>query len=114
MTCREALRMYARIKGVPRAEIEAQLTELLTDLSLDRFADKQASHCYLVITPSYLVITPSYPRQAGVLVTPSRAATSLTLTLTLTLTWSNPKQACQLSGGNKRKLCVGIAMMGKP
>ena len=63
MTCREQLRMYARIKGVPRGEIEVQLTDLLTDLSLDRFADKQA---------------------------------------------------CQLSGGNKRKLCVGIAMMGKP
>ena len=40
-----------------------QLNDLLMDLSLDRFADKQA---------------------------------------------------CQLSGGNKRKLCVGIAMMGKP
>lgn len=63
LTCREHLQMYAKIKGVPRVEINRQVNELLDDLALSRFATKQAH---------------------------------------------------QLSGGNKRKLCVAIAMIGKP
>jgi ABC-type multidrug transport system ATPase subunit len=63
MTGRETLRMYARIKLVPRRQIEAEVAELLRDLDLLQFADKPAG---------------------------------------------------TYSGGNKRKLCVGIALVGRP
>jgi len=63
LTARETLRLYARIKRVPPAAIEATVESLLLDLDLARFGDKPAG---------------------------------------------------QLSGGNKRKLCVGIALVGAP
>ena len=63
LTPRETLRLYARIKGLPRREIEGEIDGLLRDLDLHMFASKQAG---------------------------------------------------TLSGGNKRKLCVGIALIGAP
>ena len=63
MTGRETLRMYARIKGVPPAAIEAEAEALLQDLDLAKFGDKPAG---------------------------------------------------QYSGGNKRKLCVGVALAFAP
>ena len=63
MTGRETLRMYARIKQVPSDAIEAEVSSLLEDLDLAKFADKPAG---------------------------------------------------TYSGGNKRKLCVGIALVGSP
>ena len=63
LTARETLRLYARIKRVPPAAIEATVESLLLDLDLARFGDKPAG---------------------------------------------------QLSGGNKRKLCVGVALAPAP
>jgi len=63
MTARETLRLYARIKKMPSAEIEAEISGLIADLDLTKFADKPAG---------------------------------------------------TYSGGNKRKLCVGIALVGSP
>jgi len=63
LTGREALRMYAKIKLVDPATIEAEIEDLIQDLDLVKFADKPCG---------------------------------------------------TYSGGNKRKLCVGIALVGSP
>ena len=63
LTARETLRMYARIKQVASARIEAEVASLLAELDLAAIADKPAG---------------------------------------------------TYSGGNKRKLCVGIALVGSP
>jgi len=63
MTGRETLRLYARIKKMALSEIEGEVSALLADLDLLKFADKPAG---------------------------------------------------QYSGGNKRKLCVAIALIGSP
>ena len=63
LSARETLRMYARIKRVPSAQLEAEVASLLRDLDLESIADKPAG---------------------------------------------------TYSGGNKRKLCVGIALAGSP
>ena len=63
MTGRETLRMYARIKGVPRGAIEAEVDALIAEVDLVRHADKPAG---------------------------------------------------TYSGGNKRKLCVALALVGSP
>ena len=63
LTAREALRMYARIKGVEAREIEVEVEELLRDLDLAQIADRPCG---------------------------------------------------TYSGGNKRKLSVGIALIGGP
>ena len=63
LSARETLRMYARIKRVPAAALEAEVASLLEDLDLEAIADKPAG---------------------------------------------------TYSGGNKRKLCVGIALVGSP
>ena len=63
LTARETLTLYARIKGVPSSEIDAEVDGLLADLDLAMFAQKLAG---------------------------------------------------TLSGGNKRKLCVGVALIGGP
>ena len=63
LTCREHLRLYAHIKGVPRRHVDDEVESLLVDLDLAMFANKRAG---------------------------------------------------TLSGGNKRKLCVAIALIGAP
>ena len=63
LTARETLRMYARIKQVASARIEAEVASLLAELDLAAIADKPAG---------------------------------------------------TYSGGNKRKLCVAIALIGRP
>ena len=63
MTGREHLRLYGRLKGVPAALLEDEVTRLIVELDLGAHADKQAG---------------------------------------------------RYSGGNKKKLCVGLALIGGP
>ena len=63
LTVREHLELFARIKGVPEAEVPAVVRKKVADLDLGQYANKTAG---------------------------------------------------SLSGGNKRKLCVAIALIGDP
>ncbi|KAG7491241.1 hypothetical protein MATL_G00000950 [Megalops atlanticus] len=63
LTVEEHLRIFAAIKGIPAADIDAEVTKVLRDLDLEKIMDAQAKN---------------------------------------------------LSGGQKRKLCVGIAILGDP
>jgi ATP-binding cassette, subfamily A (ABC1), member 3 len=63
LTCREHLELYARIKGVPEAQVKAVVEAQLSQFDLEAFANKTAG---------------------------------------------------SLSGGNKRKLSVAIALIGNP
>ncbi|KAM7333088.1 hypothetical protein ACRRTK_006408 [Alexandromys fortis] len=87
MTGREILVMYARIRGIPECHIKVCVDQILEDLLLHVYADKLVK-TYRQVSSS----TPGLELESGEML----------------LTGS------ESSGGNKRMLSTGIALIGEP
>ena len=126
MTAREHLRFYAMIRGVPPQSLEHAVEELLGRMDLVKYADRQVGVPHLrVSVPSVGAVECFHPTGRERMVTPTLQTLQDPILL---LPWvcfrgggfplTCPARAwCQaggFSGGNKRKLSVGIALVGDP
>lgn len=103
LTCEEHLRMYSRIKGVPKNRIDKVVNTKVSERSERSRAQRAAA------PPTQFQVV-SHLKNFALLNQPARSAQLREMDLTDFA----DKAAGSLSGGNKRKLSVAIAMIGSP
>lgn len=94
MTGRETLSMYARLRGIPEKYVTSCVENVLRSLLLEPHADKLV-RSYRSVDCGRINLKSAVVRKCGLMM-------------------SNPTHTHTHSGGNKRKLSAGMALIGGP